>query len=573
MTLSELYSKADFKNKYGMIFNDDCMNLLSNISSRERERESIALTITDIPYDSVNRPSNGLRNLDKGNADILTFDLQQFLDEIYRVTDGTIIIFCAMNQVSEIINYFDRYAKKGKGTVRQLCWRKCLDGNEMVFVKNNQTNIVSRMHLKDIYRNNPNLLSVWSGQEWVQIFDIKESIHTQYKEIVLRNGHVIKCSNEHKFYVQNKEVEAQELKVGDVLDHVSLPIENCIFNDTILTKEIFWFIGHFIAEGSYSYDTNGQPKTIQIATNKHNDKVLSMIQTVCKQIGGTYSVYDDDDSIGNGRNIHIWSKVLLAILSEYVSGRLSYGKHFSSKCFNVSKQNLHYMLQGYLDGDGHYELKNDRYRFAFTRKNYELVYDLQLICNILGYWITAYKGKSNCNGKNFGTWSVTIKYNHNNDAINTKNNYEIIKIKNKTNTTNKKFYDIQLENDPHQYCLYDGVLTHNCNPSPMNGDYIYLSGLENAVWFKKRGATFNAHCKSNVFEYPCGRSKLHPTEKNHDLIKELILDNSNEGDIIFDPCCGSGSHLLVASENNRRFIGCELDKNYFNIAKQRFGQN
>ena len=66
---------------------------------------------------------------------------------------------------------------------------------------------------------------------------------------------------------------------------------------------------------------------------------------------------------------------------------------------------------------------------------------------------------------------------------------------------------------------------------------------------------------------------LHPTEKNHNLIKELILDNSNEGDIIFDPCCGSGSHLLVASENNRRFIGCELDKNYFNIAKQRFEEN
>ena len=65
-----------------------------------------------------------MRNLDKGNADILTFDLQQFLDEVYRVTDGTIIIFCAMNQVSEIINYFDKYAKKGKGTVRQLVWRK-----------------------------------------------------------------------------------------------------------------------------------------------------------------------------------------------------------------------------------------------------------------------------------------------------------------------------------------------------------------------------------------------------------------------------------------------------------------
>ena len=106
------------------------------------------------------------------------------------------------------------------------------------------------------------------------------------------------------------------------------------------------------------------------------------------------------------------------------------------------------------------------------------------------------------------------------------------------------------------------------NPSPMNGDYIYLSGIENAVWFKKRGGIFNAHCKSNVFEYPCGRSKLHPTEKNHDLLKDLILDNSNEGNVIFDPCCGSGSHCLVAGENNRLFIGCELNTDYFQIAKE-----
>lgn len=107
------------------------------------------------------------------------------------------------------------------------------------------------------------------------------------------------------------------------------------------------------------------------------------------------------------------------------------------------------------------------------------------------------------------------------------------------------------------------------NPSPMNGQHIYLSGIENAVWFKKRGGTFNARCKNTVFEYPCGRSKLHPTEKNHDLIKELILDNSNEGDIVFDPCAGSGSHLLVARENNRKWLGMELTDTYFKIANER----
>lgn len=107
------------------------------------------------------------------------------------------------------------------------------------------------------------------------------------------------------------------------------------------------------------------------------------------------------------------------------------------------------------------------------------------------------------------------------------------------------------------------------NPSPMNGQYIYLSGIENAVWFKKKGGTFNAHCKNPVFKYACGRSKLHPTEKNHDLLKELILDNSNEGDIVFDPCMGSGSHLLVANQNNRQWLGIELNREYFNIASER----
>ena len=114
------------------------------------------------------------------------------------------------------------------------------------------------------------------------------------------------------------------------------------------------------------------------------------------------------------------------------------------------------------------------------------------------------------------------------------------------------------------------LIWHKTNPSPMNGQYIYLSATENAVWFKKKGGTFNAHCKSNVFEYPCGRSKNHPTEKQHDLLKDLILDNSNENQVIFDPCCGSGSHCLVAKENNRLFLGCELTTEYFNVAKSRF---
>ena len=113
------------------------------------------------------------------------------------------------------------------------------------------------------------------------------------------------------------------------------------------------------------------------------------------------------------------------------------------------------------------------------------------------------------------------------------------------------------------------LIWEKTNPSPMNGQHIYLSGIENAIWFKKRGGTFNAHCKNTVFKYPIGRSKLHPTEKNHLLLEELILDNSNENDIVLDPCAGSSSTGIACIKNNRNFIGIELNPKYFEISKNR----
>jgi site-specific DNA-methyltransferase (adenine-specific) len=52
----------------------------------------------------------------------------------------------------------------------------------------------------------------------------------------------------------------------------------------------------------------------------------------------------------------------------------------------------------------------------------------------------------------------------------------------------------------------------------------------------------------------------------------LILDNSNEGDIVFDPCCGSGSHLLIAKNHDRKWLGCELSAEWFKVASNRLNK-
>lgn len=101
--------KRERERERGILINADCVNVISKLDDNFSN-----ITLTDIPYDNVNRKDNGLRKLDKEKADILTFDIQTFLNELYRVTSGTIIIFCGMNQLSEIFNYFDNYAKKRK---------------------------------------------------------------------------------------------------------------------------------------------------------------------------------------------------------------------------------------------------------------------------------------------------------------------------------------------------------------------------------------------------------------------------------------------------------------------------
>ena len=84
------------------IIHDDCMKFLDSL----RGGGIFDLTLTDIPYGEVNRSSNGLRNLNKKAADVMTFDLPTFLEELYRVTKSTIIIFCGKEQLSEIHRFF-----------------------------------------------------------------------------------------------------------------------------------------------------------------------------------------------------------------------------------------------------------------------------------------------------------------------------------------------------------------------------------------------------------------------------------------------------------------------------------
>lgn len=62
--------------------------------------------------------------------------------------------------------------------------------------------------------------------------------------------------------------------------------------------------------------------------------------------------------------------------------------------------------------------------------------------------------------------------------------------------------------------------------------------------------------------------KIHPAQKPVAVLKKLIEIFTDEGDVVIDPCCGSGSTLRAAAELGRSAYGFEIDRNFYQRAKE-----
>jgi site-specific DNA-methyltransferase (adenine-specific)/modification methylase len=119
---------------------------------------------------------------------------------------------------------------------------------------------------------------------------------------------------------------------------------------------------------------------------------------------------------------------------------------------------------------------------------------------------------------------------------------------------------------------------HKTNPVPKFRKAGFLNSCELIVCMWNKGHTWNFGKQNemhNFFESSICmlperlKEPKHPTQKPVKLLSHLISIASNEGDVIFDPFMGVGSTGIAALQNNRKFIGIELEKPYYDAAMQR----
>ena len=135
------------------------------------------------------------------------------------------------------------------------------------------------------------------------------------------------------------------------------------------------------------------------------------------------------------------------------------------------------------------------------------------------------------------------------------------------------------ELEKNNFEVKDLIRWEKTNPMPRNMNIHFVNSTECWIYFIYNGTsgTFNNNgevlhdfLESSVCPASEKKHGKHPTQKPLSILNTLITTLTNEGDVVLDPFMGSGSTCLACKELNRRFIGCELDDKYFEVAKSRF---
>jgi len=353
--------------------------------------------------------------------------------------------------------------------------RNCLSGGAWLYARTQKGDMP--VMLKDLVRLNPETVKLWDGVKWNQVVswtpaDVTE--RTGLLEIELRSGERIGCTGEHRFPTERGLLHARDMKVGDVLTKVTLPQPDCVVMPPNMDDSFGWLVGMYLAEG------HKQGNGIILSGHVKEQHRTDILRGFANLFGADVRVHGNGNT--NAATWHITSRVLRAIIDTYIGGHDAKDKHLTSACWQRSNAFLDRVLAGYLEGDGHYDAANNRWRLGFTA-NDGLARDLRTLCARLGYSIRLKRSKVTAikDGTEFKSYRGEIRIEMYRGSTSTqfqpKRNTEIVAIR---ASRARHYWDVELADDPHVFALASGVLTHNSLPESVTDrpssavEYIFI---------------------------------------------------------------------------------------------------
>jgi DNA methylase len=333
----------------------------------------------------------------------------------------------------------------------EIVW--CLSGGARVYAR---TPTGDRpVMLRDLARSyQPENVQLWNGERWTQVLGWNRSPGRDGAlELELRTGERIGCTPGHRWPTQRGTIRADEISVGDVIRTIWLPEPDELRHHAGLPDDdIGWLIGLYLAEGSRS------GKMLQFAGHAAEDLRHARLARIARAYDGNASLYQTSE---NGVTCNLSGSILIGIVDRYIgTGKTAHSKRLRRATWQRSNAFLGALMVGYLEGDGHYDAKNDRWRLGFTA-NDELAADLRTLAARLGAKISLRRAMHTMHGRKFPGWRGEWRWSTS-EHWNAKQSGEVVAIR---SSRAREFYDIGVADAPHLFALASGVLTHNSKPN------------------------------------------------------------------------------------------------------------
>ena len=130
-----------------------------------------------------------------------------------------------------------------------------------------------------------------------------------------------------------------------------------------------------------------------------------------------------------------------------------------------------------------------------------------------------------------------------------------------------KITDLKALFEKHKFKQIRFIEWIKTNPQPLNSGVNYLTNCREIALLGVKGGspTFNSKYDNGIYRYPLqgGKNRFHPTQKSLPLFEELIKKHSNENSVVLDTFLGAGTTAFACKNTNRRFKGCEIEKEYY----------
>ncbi len=132
-------------------------------------------------------------------------------------------------------------------------------------------------------------------------------------------------------------------------------------------------------------------------------------------------------------------------------------------------------------------------------------------------------------------------------------------------TNDVNLVDFHLALKEHGFKIMKTLIWAKNNPI---ANQFYMSSHEYIIFFRKGVAVHINNCGTrSVLNFNNPKPKQHPSQKPVPLLRVLVENSTKEGETVLDFTMGSGSTGVACMEAKRKFVGIEIDSDFFQLAK------